>query len=105
MNISLDTISKNYFKGKFVSDIIAFLPFGLLENMNNRLRILWFLKTLRVGDVLIYTQKKKYQADINAIIKWQQDKALNDPEKSQQTTQDYNYIDQKLKITAFLKIS
>ena len=34
MNLPVDVISKNYFHGRFLFDLIALIPFGLLEQMD-----------------------------------------------------------------------
>ena len=104
MSLPMDIIATNYLYGRFLFDLFALLPFGLLEKVNTRLKILWLLKIVRVRDIVKYTKKSQYLADINTIITWKQVHALNDPEKSTQMTQDYNYIDTKLFITALLKI-
>lgn len=76
----------------------------MLEKVDFRLKCLWFIKTLRIRDIVVYTSKKFYQPGVDSIIQWKQDQALKDYKKSHETTQDHNYIDTKMFVGAFLKI-
>ena len=60
MNMALEEIAKNYLENAFMYDLISWVPFGLLQNVNRHLSVLWLLKTLRIRELIVYTQKRYY---------------------------------------------
>ena len=55
MNLALEEIAKSYFENAFLYDLISWIPFGLLESVNEYLSILWLLKCLRIKHIIVYT--------------------------------------------------
>jgi len=70
LSLPLVIIATNYLYGRFLFDLFALVPFGFLEIVNKRLKILWLLKTVRIRDIIVYTKKSQYLAEINTIISW-----------------------------------
>lgn len=53
-NSKFDTliyIATTYFKNRFPKDLITFIPFGFFSFLDNRLKFLWVIKTLRIGNL------------------------------------------------------
>ena len=70
LSLPLVIIATNYLYGRFLFDLFALVPFGFLEIVNKRLKILWLLKTVRIRDIIVYTKKSQYLTEINTIISW-----------------------------------
>lgn len=52
-NYSLETISQNYLRGRFLIDLITFLPLGaMFTNIDKRTKVLWLVKAIRIKELL-----------------------------------------------------
>lgn len=52
---SLQQISENYLRGNFMMDVIIFLPLGWVATIliNEKLRVIWYLKVIRMKNLQI----------------------------------------------------
>jgi hypothetical protein len=51
LNKPLETVSSNYLRGRFLVDLIAFLPLGSMTLIDERLKILWLIKAIRIREL------------------------------------------------------
>ena len=88
----LSVVAERYFKGEFIVDLIILIPFGMLEFINPKLKVLWLVKDIRLKDLSIYISKGYINPIINNFIKYRQNKALDDEKKINEINEDFIYI-------------
>lgn len=98
-------IISRYIRGNFVTDVLAFLPLGyMFEFIDEKFKILWLIKALRIKELHGYLGKRSFQPIINAYINALRGNSLNDPELSHEINIDLIYITRKIYIRNIFKI-
>lgn len=102
---SLETVSSNYLRGKFLIDLIALLPLGaMFTHIDERFKVLWLVKAIRIKELHQYLSKKSFQPVINHYIQYKQGNAITDPDLCNEINEDLIYIGQKIYIRNVFKI-
>lgn len=76
----LSMVIENYFKKRFILDVIILIPIGKIasELIDEKLRILWYIKCLRMKDLMFIFNPRLFQPIINWYIESMQSRYLKD---------------------------
>lgn len=75
-NLPLEQVATNYLKGEFLLDLCAFLPFGLFSLYDERFKILWILKVIRIHLLKYYLSQKFFNQFLVLYIEYRQGNSL-----------------------------
>ena len=78
----LSVTTKNYLHKRFLIDLLALLPIGLVAQIiDDRLGFLWVLKAIRIGQLNQLLKDRMLSPIINRVIEKKQKKFLDDEHK------------------------
>ena len=74
----LEIVAMRYFSGKFPLHVIAWLPLGLLSELDPTLSFLWIVKAVRIQRLVEFFSERELLPIVNFYIESRQKAALND---------------------------
>lgn len=90
-------MSENYIRERLLFDVFVFLPFGYLGTLIDiKLRVLWYIKCLRMKYLTFLFKSRLFQPIILYFIEIKQSFYLKDKEKRKETNEDLIFITLKI---------
>lgn len=104
LNKPLENVAGDYIKGRFLLDVLTWMPLGLLSYKVEILKILWLIKCLRMKYLKYYFGEKFLMFFVNFIITFWQGNSLYDEKKKRDMIEDHIFITEKIYLRQVMKL-